>query len=154
MTWDRMHRLIQRFIPQAKVVQPSSSVMFAVMTQGKARYGSSVPRDPSGEAASNDRPYRDLRPVPTLRESAMSERQRLRTSRFLGEIETLLRSAAVELRDNDVEASVASAVRLWWTSRLRGRHGYKAPRPNDGGSWTSIRCRRSTSLSSRLGSTR
>ncbi len=51
----------------------------------------------------------------------MSERQRLRTSRFLGEIETLLRSAAVELRDNDVEASVASAVRLWWTSRLRGR---------------------------------
>ena len=51
----------------------------------------------------------------------MSRRQRERTSRFLGEIETVLRSAAVELRDNDVEASVASAVRLWWTSRLRGR---------------------------------
>jgi hypothetical protein len=34
--WDRMHRLIQRFIPPAKVVQPSSSVTFAVMTQGKS----------------------------------------------------------------------------------------------------------------------
>ena len=35
--WDRMHRLIQRFIPPARVVHPSSSVMFAVMTQGKSR---------------------------------------------------------------------------------------------------------------------
>jgi RNA-directed DNA polymerase len=34
--WDRMHRLIQRFIPPANVVQPSSSAMFAVMTQGKS----------------------------------------------------------------------------------------------------------------------
>jgi group II intron reverse transcriptase/maturase len=34
--WDRMHRLIQRFIPPARVVHPSSSVMFAVMTQGKS----------------------------------------------------------------------------------------------------------------------
>lgn len=34
--WDRMHRLIKRFIPSAKVVHPSSSVMFAVMTQGKS----------------------------------------------------------------------------------------------------------------------
>lgn len=33
-----------------------------------------------------------------------------------------VRSAAVELHDNDVEASVSTAVRLWWTSRrLRGR---------------------------------
>jgi RNA-directed DNA polymerase len=34
--WDRMHRLIQRWIPRARVVHPSSSVMFAVMTQGKS----------------------------------------------------------------------------------------------------------------------
>jgi hypothetical protein len=51
----------------------------------------------------------------------MSGRQRERTSRSLGEIETGVRSAAVELRDNDIEASVAAAVRLWWSSRLRGR---------------------------------
>jgi hypothetical protein len=51
----------------------------------------------------------------------MSRRQRERTSRFLDEIEAVLRSAALELRDNDVEASVTSAVTLWWTSRLRGR---------------------------------
>jgi len=51
----------------------------------------------------------------------MSRRQSDRTSHFLSEIETVMRSAAVELRDNDVEASVATAVRLWWTSRLRGR---------------------------------
>ena len=35
--WDRMHRLIQRWIPRARIAQPSSSVMFAVMTQGKSR---------------------------------------------------------------------------------------------------------------------
>jgi hypothetical protein len=51
----------------------------------------------------------------------MSRRQPERASRFLSEIETGVRSAAVELRDNDIEASVATAVRLWWTSRLRGR---------------------------------
>ncbi len=34
--WDRMHRLIQRFIPPARIVQPSSWVLFAVMTQGKS----------------------------------------------------------------------------------------------------------------------
>jgi hypothetical protein len=51
----------------------------------------------------------------------MSRRQQERASRFLSEIETGVRSAAVELRDNDIEASVATAVRLWWTSRLRGR---------------------------------
>ena len=51
----------------------------------------------------------------------MSRRQRERTSHFLGEIETGVRSAAVELRDNDLEASVATVTRLWWTSRLRGR---------------------------------
>jgi group II intron reverse transcriptase/maturase len=34
--WDRMHRLIQRFIPPARIVHPSSSVIFAVMTQGKS----------------------------------------------------------------------------------------------------------------------
>jgi hypothetical protein len=34
--WDRMHRLIQRWIPSARIVHPYSSVMFAVMTQGKS----------------------------------------------------------------------------------------------------------------------
>ena len=34
--WDRMHLLIKRFIPPAKVVHPSSSVVAAVMTQGKS----------------------------------------------------------------------------------------------------------------------
>ena len=51
----------------------------------------------------------------------MSRRQRQRTSRFQGEVETVMRSAAMELRDNDAEASVTAVVRLWWTSRLRGR---------------------------------
>jgi hypothetical protein len=51
----------------------------------------------------------------------MSRRQRERTSLFLGQIETGVRSAALDFGDNDVEASVATAVRLWWTSRLRGR---------------------------------
>ncbi len=51
----------------------------------------------------------------------MSRRQSERTSLFRVEIETGVRSSAVELHDNDVEASVTTAVRLWWTSRLRGR---------------------------------
>ena len=34
--WNRMWRLIQRWIPHAHIVHPSSSVMFAVMTQGKS----------------------------------------------------------------------------------------------------------------------
>src|SRR5207237_3222310 len=43
-------------------------------------------------------------------------------SRFQAEIEDGVRLAAVNFRDNNVEASVNAAVRLWWTSRLRGRH--------------------------------
>jgi group II intron reverse transcriptase/maturase len=34
--WERMHRLIQKFIPPARIVHPFSSVLFAVMTQGKS----------------------------------------------------------------------------------------------------------------------
>ena len=34
--WERMRRWIQRFIPRARIVHPSSSVQFAVMTQGKS----------------------------------------------------------------------------------------------------------------------
>ena len=52
---------------------------------------------------------------------AMSRRQRERPSCFQDAIETGVRSAGLDFGDNDVEASVASAVRLWWTSRLRGR---------------------------------
>jgi hypothetical protein len=51
----------------------------------------------------------------------MSRRQNERTSRFQVELEDGVRSAAVAFRDNDVEASVSTAVRLWWTSHLRGR---------------------------------
>jgi hypothetical protein len=51
----------------------------------------------------------------------MSRRQMERQSGFLVEIEDGVRNAAAAFRDNDVEASVTTAVRLWWTSRLRGR---------------------------------
>jgi hypothetical protein len=51
----------------------------------------------------------------------MSRRQRARGSRFQVDIEQEVRSAAAAFRDNDVEASIAVAVRLWWSSRLRGR---------------------------------
>src|SRR5260370_10141971 len=51
----------------------------------------------------------------------MSRRQSERASRFEPEIENGVRRAAVAFRDNDVETSVGAAVRLWWTSHLRGR---------------------------------
>ena len=51
----------------------------------------------------------------------MSRRQSERASRFEAEIENGVRRAAVAFRDNDVETSVGVAVRLWWTSHLRGR---------------------------------
>jgi hypothetical protein len=51
----------------------------------------------------------------------MSRRQRERASRFQVDIEQQVRIAAVAFRDNDVETSVTRVVRLWWTSRLRGR---------------------------------
>src|SRR5713101_1071170 len=51
----------------------------------------------------------------------MSRRQGERASRFQAEIEEGVRSAAMVFRDNDVEASVSAAVRLWWTSHLRGQ---------------------------------
>jgi hypothetical protein len=51
----------------------------------------------------------------------MSRRQSERTSRFQTEIEDGVRSVAVAFRDNAVEASVSTAVRLWWSSHLRGR---------------------------------
>ena len=34
--WERMQRLIRRFIPPAHIAHPSSWVMFAVMTQGRS----------------------------------------------------------------------------------------------------------------------
>jgi hypothetical protein len=51
----------------------------------------------------------------------MRRRQKERGSLFQVEIEDGVRLAAAEFRDNDVEASVKTATRLWWTSRLRGR---------------------------------
>jgi hypothetical protein len=51
----------------------------------------------------------------------MSRRQSERASRFQAEIEDGVRRAAVAFRDNDVEVSVSTVVRVWWTSHLRGR---------------------------------
>jgi hypothetical protein len=51
----------------------------------------------------------------------MSRRQSERASRFQVEIEDCVRRAALEFRDNNVETSIRTAHRLWWTSRLRGR---------------------------------
>jgi group II intron reverse transcriptase/maturase len=34
--WERMNRLIERWIPRARVVHPSTSLLFAVMTQGRS----------------------------------------------------------------------------------------------------------------------
>ena len=62
-----------------------------------------------------------LRPAPTCNRWRMSRRQGERASRFQVEIEAGVRSAAVAFRDNHVEASVSTAVRLWWTSHLRGQ---------------------------------
>jgi hypothetical protein len=62
-----------------------------------------------------------LRPAPTYVVAAMSRRQSERASRFQVEIEEGVRRAAVAFRGNDVEASISTSVRLWWTSHLRGR---------------------------------
>ncbi len=51
----------------------------------------------------------------------MSRRQHERASRFEVDIEQAVRVAAATFRDNDVETSIAVVLRLWWTSRLRGR---------------------------------
>src|SRR5258708_32230305 len=51
----------------------------------------------------------------------MSRRQGERWSWFQVEIENGVRDAATAFRDNDSEASGSAVVRLWWTSRLRGR---------------------------------
>ena len=51
----------------------------------------------------------------------MSQRQHERASRFQVDIEEGVRAAAIAFRDNDVEASTETVIRLWWTSRLRGR---------------------------------
>ena len=51
----------------------------------------------------------------------MSQRQSERRSHFQVEIEDRVRVAAAMFRDNDPDASVRVALRLWWTSRVRGR---------------------------------
>ncbi len=62
-----------------------------------------------------------LRPAPSSLGRAMSRRQNERTSRYQAEIESSIQGAAAAFRDNDVDASVTTAIRLWWASRLRGR---------------------------------
>src|SRR5207244_3850088 len=62
-----------------------------------------------------------LGPAPISRVRTMSRRQAERTSRFQVQIESGVRNASTAFRDNDVEASVSTVIRLWWTSRLRGR---------------------------------
>ena len=51
----------------------------------------------------------------------MSQRQHERASRFQVDIEQGVRAAAIAFRDNDVQASINTVIRLWWTSRVRGR---------------------------------
>jgi hypothetical protein len=51
----------------------------------------------------------------------MSRRQSERGSRFQAEIEDGVRAAALVFRDDDTEASVRVAIRIWWRSSLRGR---------------------------------
>jgi hypothetical protein len=36
VSWERMHRLMKRWIPPAHIVHPYPSVQFAVMTQGRS----------------------------------------------------------------------------------------------------------------------
>jgi len=43
-----------------------------------------------------------------------------RALRYRVEIELDVRAAATKFRDNDQEASVARAFRLWWSSGVRG----------------------------------
>ena len=51
----------------------------------------------------------------------MSRRQSERSSRFQAQIESSIRTAAMSFRDNDVETSVTTGFRMWWTSCMRGR---------------------------------
>jgi hypothetical protein len=51
----------------------------------------------------------------------MSRRQKQRVSHFQEDMEAGVRSAAASFRDNDAETSISVAIRLWWTSGLRGR---------------------------------
>src|SRR5438132_12959460 len=44
-----------------------------------------------------------------------------RTLRYRAAIELGVRTAASKFRDNDPEACVATAMRLWWSSGVRGR---------------------------------
>jgi hypothetical protein len=51
----------------------------------------------------------------------VGQRQRERGSRYRAEIEAAVRSSALVFRADDVDASVTAAMRLWWTSHVRGR---------------------------------
>ena len=62
-----------------------------------------------------------LRPAPTFVEQHVSRRQNERSSHFRSQVESSIRKASAMFRDNDVESSVTTAVRLWWTSGMRGR---------------------------------
>src|SRR5437870_2339211 len=62
---------------------------------------------------------RALRPSP-VSGRPMRSRSSERASRYRAEIELDVRSAATKFRDNDQEASVATAVRVWWSSGMRG----------------------------------
>ena len=73
-------------------------------------------------AASNDRPYSDRRnAAATGIVVDVSRRQGERASRYRAEIEAAVRSSALAFRADDVQASVTAALRLWWSSHLRGR---------------------------------
>ena len=44
-----------------------------------------------------------------------------RALRYRAEIEVAVRAAGIKFRDNDQEASVVRAFRMWWSSGMRGQ---------------------------------
>ena len=105
-----------------QVIRARTVVLFVRRKSGACQSGSSIEDQSVG-----CRRHRvgavgaGLRPAPTSVVRAVSRRQGERTSHFQVEIEAGVRSAAAAFRDNDVDASVIAALRLWWMSRLRGR---------------------------------
>src|SRR5438128_12486096 len=77
------------------------------------RCQSRAPKAPGGGLG------RALCPSP-VSASPMRDGASERALRYRAAIELGVRGAAIKFRDNDQEASVARAFRLWWSSGVRG----------------------------------